>query len=619
MGTGQGEVNEETVTSWEEQVCSQIRTEWTKGRQYVEDVDDLFDEIYSMFRGERPTKNYDWQSNVSINKAFQIVWTAVPYLVKKIFGANPIIGVRSFDQKGAWQREQILEFWHTLQGTKNSQHIPFFLTVVQILIRDTLNGAAFMKKTWNQKFETRNGKRIAVEDWPDNVVVSNKDIVFDWLLSPEQSIRQGRFVTHRNVEDLGALYDSGLYENLDQINLNQSLGHSEKSDDHSEATSKDGQDSPPESDIYTDVEKYERVGLWNVYREDGKWLPVLTRGGHEDKKVKSKYMIAVVAAGGTESKDVLIRWEPSPYEEINYIDSKCFMDIERFNSMGMIEPAKDTIVAMNDLYNNISDETNKNLNLPVIVNKHALWDWDTMIYAPNQRWMVGGDPSSAAFFVPPSSISRDAWQSYGLLDNEAQQTSVTNSMAGAGKEKTATTNVMNAQLSAGKLDFILKMVEVTFLIPSAQMDIRFAKKFAKQLTLDLIVTMGAHKEDKKPEPFSFSDWEEIYQYVPAAASVKIEYLKEKETTEDIQLLQILGSIKNPKAAKIMNRVLANIFRNRDMPVEADMLDEEYFEPESEEGKIKMLSDMMGASNEKGVPMSGQEKSVRRQTFKPKVM
>jgi hypothetical protein len=102
--------------------------------------------------------------------------------------------------------------------------------------------------------------------------------------------------------------------------------------------------------------------------------------------------------------------------------------------------------------------------------------------------------------------------------------------------------------------------------------------------------------------------------------VKIDHLKERETQEDIQLLQLLGSVNNPKTAKIMNVILANILRNRNMPVEGDMLDEDYFEPESEEGKVNQLMKTMGgASNQNGVEMSGQEKGVRQRTFKPRVM
>ena len=596
---------------WETLTCNQISTEWSRGRQYVDDLDDLFDDIYDMIRGERPQKNYDWQSNITINKTFQIVWTAVPYLMKKIFGASPMMGVASFDKKGAWQREQILEFWHNLQGIQNSDHIPFFLIVLQMLIRLSLNGSGFMKKTWKQTMKTINGKKVAVEDWPNNTVISNKDIVFDWLLSEAQSINQGRFVIHRSVQDLGTLYDTGMYKNLDQIKLDKGYVNSEMASDHSEGTDKNDQESAPQSDMYTDVEIYERVGLWNVYKEDGEWIPIFTLGGYEDKTIQNKYMVAVSAKGGEDSSDVLIRFEPAEYGEINYIDVKGFLDTERFNSMGMVEPAKDTILAQNDVFNGITDEMWKNLMQPVIVNSAALWDWGTMKYAPHQRWLLQGSPKDAIDFVPQTSVSRDAWQTLGFLDNETQQTSVTNAMAGAGKEKTATTNVMNAQLSAGKFDFILKMVEVTFLIPSAQMDIRFAKKFAKQETLDLIVGMAAVVAKKEPEPFKFSDWEEVYQYKPAASSVKDEYRKETSTQKNLQALQILGSVKNPKVAKIMNHILADYLRDMDMPYEGDMLDEDYFEPESETGQInQIMKTMGGASNEQGVPMSAPEQGVR---------
>ena len=609
----------QSLDNWEDLVCSQVLTEWGRGRTHVGDLNDMFDDIYSMFRGERPVKNYDWQSNVVINKVFQIVWTSVPYLVKKIFGAKPMMGVESFDKRGAWQREKILDFWNSLQGAKNSEHIPYFMVVTSMLIRDCLNGMAVMKKTWTQNFKTINGKKVAIEDYPHNIVVNNKDIVFDWLLTPEQSIKQGRFVIHRALTDLGELYNSGLYKNLDKINLISKI--SDLEEDHSPATSKNGQDNNPVSDIYTDVEIYERVGIWNVYREGKEWKPVLTQGGHEDKNVKTKYMVVAVARGGTDTKDVLIRFEPSPYEEINYIDVKCYLDPERFNSTGMVEPVKDTVTAMNDIFNGSLDEMWKNLHPPVIINKAALWDWDTMVYAPHQRWLMSGDPNGAVNFVQPSNISRDVWQSYGLLDSEAQQIAITNAMAGAGKEKTATTNVMNAQLSAGKLDFVLQMVEMSLLIPSAQMDIRFAQKFAKPETLNLILTIASKKEGKKPEPFRFTDWEEIYQYKPVASSVKTDQLKDMETQEDIQLLQILGSVNNPKVTKILNHILANILRNRDMPIEGDMLDEDYFEPNGDAGNIQQIMKTMGgaASNDSGVPMSPQEQGVRQKTFKPKVM
>ena len=72
-------------------------------------------------------------------------------------------------------------------------------------------------------------------------------------------------------------------------------------------------------------------------------------------------------------------------------------------------------------------------------------------------------------------------------------------------------------MSAGKLDFLVKMIEATGLIPSAQMDIRFAKKFAHPLTFQLILG----------EPFQYTDLE-LYRFIPAASHVKVEYQKEIE-------------------------------------------------------------------------------------------
>ena len=215
-------------------------------------------------------------------------------------------------------------------------------------------------------------------------------------------------------------------------------------------------------------------------------------------------------------------------------------------------------------------------------------------------------------FKEGSNITRDAWQKHSLLDNEIQQTTVTNAMSGLGKEKTATTNVMNAQLTAGKLDFLVKMTEQTFLIPSAQMDVRFAQKFAHPLTFQTILG----------EPFRYADWEEMYQYIPAAASVKVEHQKEAEIQQDIQIMGVLGNIPNPNTPKLLNVFIQNILRNRDMPREAEMLDEDYFEPQGEAGEMQMMQRMLqgkqAPQNEKGLPMSATEKGLRQKTFKPRL-
>jgi hypothetical protein len=629
------QANEEPVEiyDWQEAVCEQVLDEWEKGQTYCTDLNNLYEDIYSMIRGERPKKNYDWESNIVINKVFQTIWTAIPYLTQKIFGASPIIGVGSFDKKGAWQREQILEFWHTLQSPVDKQHTTFFLIMVMWLLRSLLNGVGILKKGWHQKLQkmtqevsyevplsvSEDGssqtqpytkkvtQAIPIEDWPHNVVCNNRDVVVDWLLKPGQSIRQGRFIIHRSVEDIDSLKRSKIkYMNLDKFT--EFGGAHEIDDDHSPMTSKDGQDEKPKSDIYKEVELYERVGLYPVWKQklDGKWVAALDLQPEDEDEVVFKEMVVTVGKCGKETQ--LVRFDLNEYEVKNYIDIHIYFDEERWQSEGMIEPVMDMQTALNDNINAMFDKIWQELMPPVIVNKFALWDWDTMQYAPRQRWLVGGNPQESIYFKPPDAVQRDPWQSHVMFNTEIELTSaVTPPMQGGAKEKAATTNVLNAQYSAGKLDFIVKMIEQTGLIPSAQMDVMFAKKFAHPLTFQAILG----------EPFKFSDWEEIYKYKPAASSVKLEYQKEIETTQDIQLIQIFSSVNNPNTPKILNSLWANILRNRNMPKEAAMFDEEYFEPQGEGGQLQMLKQMMGGpSNQNNVEMSGEEKQVRQKTYNP---
>jgi hypothetical protein len=586
-----------------------------------------------MLRGERPNKTYDWQSNVVINKVFQVVWTTIPYMTQKIFGANPIIGVEGPEKKSSFQRQKILETWHTLQPGTDADHNPYFLTLTLWSLRALLNGVGFLKKTWHQKLKSesktlesqipkydQDGNQIGqepfskkftitypTEDWPYNVVVNNRDIVVDWLLQPGQSIRQGRFIIHRQMTDLDDLYQSNLYEDLDELEVELSATDTETITDKSQLRSRDSQDTPPESDIYTDIEIYERVGVYPVYNEkkDGKWVACFDKEKIYDGSASFKEMIITAVI----DQDKLIRFEPNPYGLKNYIDLHIYLDPERWQSMGQVEPFKDLQTALNDNLNAAFDEIWQNLMTPAVVNSGFLWDWDTMQYAPGQKWLVKGDPNKAITWKNPTNITSDSWQKHSLLNNEIDLTSsVTPPMQGLGKEKAATTNIMNAQMSAGKLDFLVKMVEVTGLIPSAQMDVEFARKFAHPVTFKKILG-----EDFQYDEFT----EELYKYIPAASSVKLEYQKDAEIAQDIQLLQVVSSIQNPGVAKIQNKLIANIFRNRNWEEVAKLLDEDFYEAKSEAGNAEMLKRSIGqgaTSNQAGIEMSQQERTAREGMF-----
>jgi hypothetical protein len=625
---------------WQVSLAEHVMNEWDKGKQFVTTLDALYDDLYDMIRGERPQKNYDWESNIVINKVFQVVWTAIPYLTAKIFGANPIIGVTSFDKKGAWQRERILDYWYNLQAPPDKTHTPFFLVMTMLLLRALLNGVGIVKKSWHQKLKKiskpipmkipkaidANGEivfeekekdfktSIPLEDWPVNLVCNNKDIVVDWMLQPGQSIRHGRFIIHRTIGDLDSLYNGDIdYMNLDRLNRDADPVSLSKIQDHSQNTGKDGLDSPPPSDIYADVEIYERQGSFLVYKkkEEGQWIPCLDKSDIGEKDVVTKQMIATVAK--TNGVPVLIRFDENPYEQMTYVDLHIYFDEERWQSMGMVEPFKDVQTALNDNANAMFDEINKNLHPPVVVNKFALWDWDTMVYAPNQRWLVGGNPAESFLPMQGTNITRDAWNRHSLYDAEISLTSaITPPMQGSGKEKTATLATLNSQYSMGKLDFLVKMIEQTALIPSAQMDVMFAKKFAHPLTFQTII--GA--------PFVLGEWEDIYRYQPCATAVKLEAQKEVEIQQDLQLMQIVAPMQNPNTAKIMNALWSNILRNRNMPKEAAMFDEEYFAPENPEGQLQMLRRRMNGntpSNQNGVPMGQDQAGARENMMEPRGM
>jgi len=577
---------------WQQELANHVLDEWTRGQQYVSPLNDMYNDIYRMLRGERPEKNYDWQSNIVINKVFQVVWTAISYLAKKIHTADPIIAVEGFNKRECWKREMLLQRWNELDGGIK-------LTIMSLL-RLLLNGYVVRKKTWDQEISTGG---VPKKDKPHTVVLDNLDVVVDWALRPGQSCTEGRFIIHREMVDLGTLMRSGInYFDLDKISAK--TAHEPNHEDRKQI---DKLGETPKSTIYTDVDTLERQGLLPIRRKDGNIRPVLDLDEIAKDDVEYAHMIVTVANG---SAPVLIRFEENTYDEMTFVDGHLYFDPERWASVGMIEPMKDMQTALNDNINAMFDEIGRNLFPPTIANKYAQIDWDTIEHAPGQIWLTGGDPNTAFAFPRPSNVTSDAWMKHQMFDNEIRLTSsITPPMQGMGAEKTATQGVLNAQFSSSKLDLLLSIYEETVMIPDAKQTMRFAQKFAHPATYLMIVG----------EPVQFDRYAEEFKYCPRASSVKMQDQKEQEVREDLQLMQIVGSIQNPGSAKILNMLLANILRNKGMPVEAQLFDEKFFEPQTPAGMLQMMGGGIapGAqSNQRGVPMTGTERRVRGATDSP---
>jgi len=614
--------NQDSVKKdWQQRLCSQVMEEWDKGRQFVSDLDTLYDDLYRMLRGERPLKNYDWESNVVINKVFQVVWTAVPYFIQKIFGATPVIGVSGFDQKGCWQREMLLDKWRAKDK--------FVITATLAILRGLLNGVAYVKKGWKQKVLQDGAEQemttpyydnegylkfgkttikakmsLPVEDRPEDTVLNNKDVVVDWSLQPGQSCREGRFFIHREPKDIQELRASGLYSNLDNVNPQQPQQTSSMQD-REQLKKIDKQENPPEQEFYQEVEVFERQGVLPVKKVNGKEFSYKLVEDDKELKGDDVEWIHMVVAIADKNNPTLIRFEPNSYEEISIIDLHIYLDPERWNSMGMVEPFKDLQTALNDNINAMFDEIWMNLFPPTMFNQFAVFDWDSIQYAPRQKWLLSGNPDDIVKMPKPTNITSDAWQKHLLFDSEIQLTSsITPPTQGMDKSKTATQGVLNAQFSTGKLDFVLTMIEQTFLIPDAEMTIRFAQKFGCPLTF-IAILGGPFKFDIMPK--------EEYKFQPVASSVKLEQQKETEVSQDIQLIQIVQAVPNPNTPKILNYFLSNILRNRNRPQLAQLFDEDFFEPKTDAGNMQMMQRQFGPgtpSNEQGIAMSDTERSVR---------
>jgi hypothetical protein len=600
---------------WEERLCAMVGSEWSKGRSYVSKLNDLHDDIYDMLRGERPKKNYDWQSNVVINKVFQIVWTTISYVAQKIYKANPIVGIDGFDERECWKRQMLIEKWF--------QRDQYFITLVLIWLRLILNGTVFVKKTWNQELITApGGRKFPKQDGPHDMVVDNADVVIDWLLRPGQSIKDARFIIHREMVDLASLYSSKVnYINLDLLQGTTGV-RTDNDENKPAALSKDGLDQPPASDVYREVEVKERQGFFPVsINKNGDIKAVFEideiYGKDRDEKIEWRPMVITIARAG--GAPVLIRWEENPYGEMTWCAGHLFLDAKKWWSTGQIEPIADLQTMMNDNVNAMFDEIWRNLTPPILVNKYGLHEWDTMVNAPGQIWQIAGPPRDQIEITRPSQITGDAWMKHRLFDNEIQlSSSVTPDVSGKSIADTATQGVLNSQFSSAKFDLMIMLFEQSLLIPSVEMTFRFAQKFAHPMTF--LAMFG--------EPMKFDDpFVEGFKYQPRLSSVKTDQSQEREVQEDIQLLGIVAPMQNPGTAKMVNVLIQDIMMQRKgvLPAKEQLLDENYFEPSTPEGTLQMMNRGAGGiqpgapSNQNGIPQSVNERSIRQRQITPKGM
>jgi len=596
----------EKLPRWQKDLCRYVMEEADRGKEHFGGMEDLYQDLYDMFRGERPEKKYDYESNVVLRKAFQIVWKAVSYITQKINGATPIVGVEGFNKRGCLQREVLLDKWYC----KNRYFIKLVLGCLGLL----LYGQCFIKKTMVQEFQEINGRMIPVKDYPEDTILNNRNVITDWLLPPGKPAQEGRFFIHREVIGLDELYSSKIdYINLDIVD-DMLEDRGQKTTDSQTgvnlSTSKDQLNDPPDSQFYRPVEIYERQGKMPVRRgKDGKDEPVFDlRKIGENEKIEYKQMVVSIA---NLDIPVLIRFEENPYKEINIINPQLFLDPDRWPAMGMVEPVADMITAIQDNLNMAFDRKNIEAMPPVIFDKFAQVDWDTIVHAPGQKWSVENPQETVVFpSLPP--VPQDVWITHDMLSREVDLTSsVTPTFQGMDKSNTATQGVLNSQFSIEKMDLIVQLIEFTWLRPGAQMSIRFAQKFSSPLTF--LMTLG--------EPFNFDIWEEEYQYEPKAAAVKLDQQKEVEIQQDIQLIQILSTVPNPNTAQVLNYFIGHILRNRNEPKIAALFDEQFGAQQAARNPEKetingIRTGNAPPSNQNGLAMSQSERSVRNQVSPP---
>lgn len=600
--------------------------------------DDEFETYVDLFDSERPEKDYDWMSDISLPEFPAHMLTQAALDVSQYFVSRDFIG--AYLEDGSEEaKANAGAAKECINRTLNQKHLHHYQKFVRAKTINHLQGSVWLECWWEQdirrmvvgqeeeiidvaipnenEVEIKTRKRdvegdVIVTDRFNYDVIDPRNVFTD--NSYVYSIQDKPFVfirRERTLSELEADADRHGYFNLDKLKEGEAPAETETSRETVNSVDEQ-QKNPIKGDEPFDLLKRYGKAWCKVLEKDEYGEPVsvapgIDRDGNplEDAELHE----VVVTYALSDASRWLIGFNLQPYMDAEgnpyrpLIRALCYIHPTKDNGIGDGKSTRELQVAIDDTFNMGNDRV-RLATIPMFKRKkYTTADANDFVFEP------GGtvDVENADDFqeIPISSDISGAMNQLGMLTGSMDKVmSIFPTTMGQGPAmaSTSATAVAGAESRTDmRTNYKAMTFEHTALTELYWMIQQMTYQLAKPETGEKL--MGEKLYDFDPS--------KDYYYKPVSASIESDQSKDVKIQRLTQLLGYVSNIQHPGAVKIINRLMARIFELQGDEVSeyaGALLDEEV--PVDQGQPVQTQGGGVPATNQTGLPQTTAEQAVR---------
>ena len=564
-----------------------ISSEISASRANNEYISDIYEKGLSCIDGYRTSEKYSWQSDVNIPEFFssyitEASITATQYFQTRDFVEVYLEGDKPEDKKKCEATKRLIN------KMLNRKDLYYFQKLMRATSIRQLAGVVYLLCWWEQEIvpvqEIEQEQQIipGTDTEPPRIVsvpkvVTKERIIKDHFncdvidprnvfVSPEYaySIQDKRYVIIRHeksYDDLVRDKEKCNYFNLDKV---KELKPQAETETARESYNKDTRYIFPEV-TYPLYDVYERYGkFWAIVHERDKYgVPLRispgidSQGNPLDNAELIETIITFVKAGSTY---ILIRFDPQRYVTSNNIPYRPIV-----RGLYYVHPTRSEGTTDTEFSVNLQEAINDTINIsndrvmlatfPAFkIRKYGDLDPSELIISPNKPIPLE-DPVNDLQELRISDNVVGALNQSAMLINELHQLRAifptTMGNIGSVKASTTATAVAGAeQRTDMRMAYKSLSLEYTFNCELYWMMLQMAYQFMREETAREILG----------DLITYFDPDADYTYKPVTSAVELEYSKKTKIQNYTNLLQIVATLKHPRAVDIVNYILAEILK-----------------------------------------------------------
>lgn len=608
-----------------------------KSNKNIEDTE--FETYVDLFDSERPEKDYDWMSDISLPEFPAHMLTQSALDVSQYFVTRDFIGAYLEDESEQ-AKANADAAKECINRTLNQKHLHHYQKYVRGKTINHLQGSVYFECWWEQDI-----KRMVVgqEEEIVDVAIPNeneveiktrmRDVEGDVIITDRfnydvidprnvftdnsyvYSIQDKPFVFTRREKTLSELKeDAETHGYFDLDKLGEAPSETETSSETTNSVDEQ-QKNPIKGDEPFDLIK--RYGkAWCKVLEKDKYgdpidvAPGISKDGSplEDAELHE----VVITYALSDASRWLIGFHLQPYTDAEgkpyrpILRGLCYIHPTKDNGIGDGKANRELQVAIDDTFNMSNDRT-RLATIPMFKRKkYTTADADSFVFEPGGQVDVENPDDFQEINI--SSDIGGAMNQLGMLTNgmdKAMSIFPTTMGQGPAMASTSATAVAGAESRTDmRTNYKAMTFEHTALTDLYWMIQQMTYQFAKPETGEKL--MGEKLYDFDPS--------KDYFYKPVSASIESDQSKAAKINSLTQLLGYVSNIQHPGSVKIINSLMARIFALQGDEVAEYgkvLLDEEV--PVDQGQPVQTEGGGVPASNQTGMPQSTAEQSVRSAT------